>query len=145
MSEQPYDVMILSGGFDPLHLGHIRLIQAARAQAALVVVGVNSDAWVTARKGDVTLPVKDRCEILAAVRGVTSAVRFDDGDGTANDLIRRVRTMAGRDAKVAFGNGGPRTEETVPELRLCEELAVEPLWNVGGAEDLEPRRPLEHF
>ncbi len=145
MGEQPYDVMILSGGFDPLHVGHIRLIQAARAQAALVVVGLNSDAWVAQNQGGPTMPLADRCELLAAVRGVTSAVRFDDSDGTAGDLIRRVRTMAGPDSKIAFGNGGARTEESVPEVDVCRELGVDLVWNVGGAEDVYPRRPLSHF
>lgn len=145
MSDQPYDVMILSGGFDPLHLGHIRLIQAARAQAALVVVGLNSDDWVTARKGTCTLPLEDRCEVLAAIRGVTSAVRFDDSDGTATDLLRRVRAVSGPDSKIAFGNGGPRSQEDVPEVATCRELDIELVWDVGGAEDLEPQRPLAHF
>lgn len=137
--------MILSGGFDPLHVGHIRLIQAARAQAALVVVGVNSDAWVTKRRGSVGMPCVDRCELLAAVRGVTSAVRFNDTDGTANDLIRRVRAMTGPESTIAFGNGGPRQEVDVPEVALCEELNIERVWRLGGAEDLEPSRPLDHF
>ncbi len=145
MSDQPYDVMILSGGFDPLHLGHVRMIQAARAQAALVVVGLNSDSWVTARKGACTLPLEDRCEVLAAIRGVTSAVRFDDRDGTATDLLRRVRAVSGPDSKIAFGNGGPRTEQDVPEVESCRELGIDLVWNVGGAEDLERHRPLAHF
>jgi len=145
MGNQPYDVMILSGGFDPLHVGHVRMIQAARAQAALVVVGLNSDAWVEEKKGRVPLPIADRCEVLAAIRGVTSAVRFDDRDGTAIDLIRRVRAVAGPDSKIAFGNGGARSQETVPEVDVCRELNVDLVWNVGGAEDLEPHRPLAHF
>lgn len=145
MTDQPYDVMILSGGFDPLHVGHIRLIQAARAQATLVVVGLNSDAWVTQTKGSCTMSIEDRCELLAAIRGVTSAVRFDDRDGTAIDLIRRVRAVSGPDSKIAFGNGGPRTEQDVPEVGICRELGVDLVWNVGGAEDLLPQRPLAHF
>ena len=83
--------------------------------------------------------------MLAAVRGVTSAVRFDDSDGTAIDLIRRVRAVAGPDSRIAFGNGGPRSQETVPEVHVCRELNVDLVWNVGGAEDLEPHRPLAHF
>ncbi|MDJ0521345.1 MAG: adenylyltransferase/cytidyltransferase family protein [Planctomycetota bacterium] len=145
MSEQPYDVMILSGGFCPLHLGHIRMIKAARAQAALVVVGLNSDGWIQERKGKCPLPLEERLEILAAVRGVTSAVRFDDSDGTAIDLMRRVRAVSGPDSKIAFGNGGPRTEENVPEIDVCRELHIDLVWNVGGTEDLEPKRPLAHF
>ena len=70
MGNQPYDVMILSGGFDPLHVGHVRMIQAARAQAALVVVGLNSDAWVEQKKGRVPLrgarsgPGRHECRAL---------------------------------------------------------------------------------
>jgi D-beta-D-heptose 7-phosphate kinase/D-beta-D-heptose 1-phosphate adenosyltransferase len=132
MSDERYDIMILSGGFDPLHVGHIRMIQAARDTAGLVVVGVNSDEWVTRSKGFCFLPMPERCEILASVRGVTSAVPFADEDNTAIDLIRRVHAMASQGSKIAFGNGGDRTEGNVPEVEICKRLGIDLVWNVGG-------------
>jgi D-beta-D-heptose 7-phosphate kinase/D-beta-D-heptose 1-phosphate adenosyltransferase len=126
-----YDVLILSGGFDPLHVGHVRMVQGARDLAALVVVGVNSDDWLRRNRGQVRMPFEERREIIASVRGVTSAVGFDDADDTACNLIRMVCTMS-PGAKIAFGNGGDRTEVNVPEVALCKELGVDMVWGLGG-------------
>ena len=128
---QHYDIMILSGGFDPLHVGHIRMIQHARDMAALVVVGINSDEWLQRRRGRVLTPFDDRCQIVASIRGVTSAVGFEDGDDSAVSLIRMVCRLS-PGAKIAFGNGGDRTSTNVPEVEICEELGVDLVWGVGG-------------
>jgi D-beta-D-heptose 7-phosphate kinase/D-beta-D-heptose 1-phosphate adenosyltransferase len=132
MDDKHYDIMILSGGFDPLHIGHIRMIQAARDAAGLVVVGVNSDAWLERNRGFCFMPLAERCEILASVRGVTSAVPFRDDDDTAIDLIRRVHAMASQGSRIAFGNGGDRTAGNVPEVEVCRNLGVELVFSVGG-------------
>lgn len=126
-----YDVLVLSGGFDPLHVGHVRMIQSARDLAALVVVGVNSDDWLRRNRGAANMPFEDRREIVASIRGVTSAVGFDDADDTARNLIRMVHTMS-PGAKIAFGNGGDRTALNVPEVDLCTELGVDLVWGLGG-------------
>lgn len=126
-----YDIMILSGGFDPLHVGHIRMIKAARDMAALVVVGVNSDDWVKRRRGQFATRFEDRCEIVAGIRGVTSAVGFDDSDDTAVALIKMVCRLS-PGARIAFGNGGDRTSTNVPEVEICKELGVDLVWGVGG-------------
>ena len=126
-----YDIMILSGAFDPLHVGHIRLIQHARDMAALVVVGVNSDPWVTRKRGRVLTRFQERCELVASIRGVTSAVGFDDGDDTAVALLKMVCRLS-PGAKIAFGNGGDRTSTNVPEVEICKELGVDLVWGVGG-------------
>jgi cytidyltransferase-like protein len=126
-----YDVLVLSGGFDPLHVGHIRLIQHARDMAALVVVGVNSDEWLTRNKGRVYMKFEERREIVASIRGVTSAVGFEDGDDTAVNLIKMVHTMS-PGAKIAFGNGGDRNALNVPEVEICNDLGVDLVWGLGG-------------
>lgn len=126
-----YDIMILSGGFDPLHVGHIRMIQHARDMAALVVVGVNSDAWLQRNRKGPTTCFEDRCEILASIRGVTSAVGFDDKDDTAVALLKMVCRLS-PGAKIAFGNGGDRTSTNVPEVEACKDLGVDLVWGVGG-------------
>jgi cytidyltransferase-like protein len=126
-----YDVLVLSGGFDPLHVGHVRMIQAARDLAGLVVVGVNSDDWLRRNRGQCTMPFEERREIVASVRGVTSAVGFDDKDNTARHLIGMVHKMS-PGAKIAFGNGGDRTALNVPEVDLCKELGVDLVWGLGG-------------
>lgn len=126
-----YDLMVLSGGFDPMHVGHIRMIQHARDMAALVVVGVNSDDWLQRRRGRVLTKFEERCEIVASIRGVTSAVGFDDKDDTAVALIKMVCRLS-PGAKIAFGNGGDRTSTNVPEVVICQELGVDLVWGVGG-------------
>jgi cytidyltransferase-like protein len=126
-----YDVLILSGGFDPLHVGHVRMIQQARDLAALVVVGVNSDAWLERNRSAVHMPFEERREVVASIRGVTSAVGFEDQDNTARGLIKMVHTMS-PGAKIAFGNGGNRTALNVPEVDLCRELGVDLVWGLGG-------------
>jgi cytidyltransferase-like protein len=128
---QHYDIMVLSGGFDPLHVGHIRLLQHARDMASLVVVGINSDAWIRRNRGHVQTSFEDRCQIVAAIRGVTSAVGFDDADDTAVGLIKMVCRLS-PGAKIAFGNGGDRTSTNVPEVDICNELGVDLVWGVGG-------------
>lgn len=126
-----YDILILSGGFDPLHVGHVRMICDARDLAGLVVVGVNSDDWVRRNRGRLYARFDERREIVASIRGVTSAVGFDDGDDTARALIKMVHTMS-PGAKIAFGNGGNRNAANVPEVDLCEQLGVDLVWGLGG-------------
>ncbi len=126
-----YDVLVLSGGFDPLHVGHIRMIQQARDMAALIVVGVNSDDWLMRNKGRVYMKFEERREIVASIRGVTSAVGFNDADDTAINLIQMVSTMS-PGAKIAFGNGGMRTALNVPEVAVCQSLGIDMIWGLGG-------------
>ena len=130
---QHYDIMILSGGFDPLHVGHIRMIQHARDMAALVVVGINSDEWLQRSRGRVLTPFDDRCEIVASIRGVTSAVGFDDERRHARCRLIKMVCRLSPGAKIAFGNGGDRTSTNVPEVEICQELGVDLVWGVGGS------------
>jgi cytidyltransferase-like protein len=126
-----YDVMILSGGFDPVHVGHLRMIQAAAEMADEVVVGVNSDDWLMRKKGYVFMPHAERVEIIQGFDGCAKAVGFDDGDSTASDLLRAVREMY-PDKTIAFGNGGDRTSDNIPETPAAEETCIELVWSVGG-------------
>ena len=126
-----YDVMILSGGFDPVHVGHLRMIQAAAEMADEVVVGVNSDDWLLRKKGYVFMPHTERTEIIQGFDGCAKAVGFDDDDNTASDLLRAVREMH-PDKTIAFGNGGDRTSDNIPETPAAEEARIELVWSVGG-------------
>ena len=126
-----YDVMILSGGFDPVHVGHLRMIQAAAELAEIVVVGVNSDEWLTRKKGYVFMPFEERAEIIQGFDGCTKAVGFNDDDDTASDLLRVTRAMY-PDKTIAFGNGGDRTSANIPETPAAGETCIELVWSVGG-------------
>jgi D-beta-D-heptose 7-phosphate kinase/D-beta-D-heptose 1-phosphate adenosyltransferase len=124
LPQTPYDTVLVSGGFDPAHIGHIRMILEAATYGNVIVVA-NSDAWLMRKKGYIFMPWEERAEILAAFRGVTSVVRVDDTDGTVCEAIRRLKPTY-------FANGGDRKTGNTPEMDVCKELGVQLLWNVGG-------------
>ena len=83
-------IIILSGGFDPVHIGHVRMFKAAKEQNATVVVGVNSDSWLSRKKGKPFMPLFERVEILKGFKYIDYVHSFNDEDDTACDLIRIV-------------------------------------------------------
>ena len=126
-----YDVVIVSGGFDPVHKGHVRMIQSAATKAKRVIVGVNSDAWLRRKKGKEFMSHQERIEIMSAFKGVYRAVAFNDDDNSASDLIRQVR-YDNPSLSIAFANGGDRTSENIPETKTCVEYEVDMIWSAGG-------------
>ena len=84
------NIVVFTGGFDPIHSGHIDLINEA-AKMGRVVVGLNSDEWLTRKKGQAFLPWREREYILRQFKNIMQVISFDDSDGTAVDAIRRVK------------------------------------------------------
>ncbi len=119
-----YKRIMVSGGFDPVHIGHIRMIRAA-AEFGPVVVVANSDDWLMRKKGYVFMPWAERAEILESIKGVSYVVPVDDADDTVCAAIEE-------EYPHAFANGGDRKDNNVPEVALCEEMGIELIWNVGG-------------
>ena len=126
-----YDVVVLSGGFDPMHVGHLRMMQEAARIAEIVIVGVNSDDWLMNKKGYVFMPHNERMEMVQGIRGVSKAMAFDDSDNSACDLLRKVRALW-TSFKIAFANGGDRTSDNIPEISVAEELDIDLIWGIGG-------------
>ena len=126
-----YDVILLSGGFDPPHVGHVRMVRSAAMIGRRVVVGVNSDNWLTRKKGYIFMPFDERKEIMESLAGVHIAKGFNDEDNTACDLLMWARAKW-PNASLAFANGGDRSAENVPEQTVAEELNIEMVWGVGG-------------
>lgn len=124
MSKTPYDTVMVSGGFDPIHVGHVRMIREA-AQHGDVIVVANSDDWLYRKKGYNFMGFVERKEILMAIKGVVQVIPVNDKDGTVCEALRRIKPTY-------FANGGDRTSDNTPEKRVCEELGIEMLWNVGG-------------
>ena len=120
----PYDTVVVSGGFDPVHIGHVRMILAA-AEYGDVIVFANSDSWLFRKKGFVFMPWDQRKEILEALKGVVRVEWVDDHDETVCEALRRLKPTY-------FANGGDRKSNNVPEVQVCEELDIEMIWNVGG-------------
>ena len=119
-------IIMVSGGFDPIHKGHIRMIREAAHRGDVLVV-VNSDEWLMRKKGFVFMPFKERVEIIQSIKGVrdTQVVGIDDSDNTVCEALRKYRPHY-------FANGGDRTNTNTPEMAVCEELGIEMLWKVGG-------------
>jgi D-beta-D-heptose 7-phosphate kinase/D-beta-D-heptose 1-phosphate adenosyltransferase len=128
------NVIIVSGGFDPVHKGHIRMFREAANLGAQVIVGLNSDDWLTRKKGKPFMKWDERAEILESCKFINQVLPFDDSDDTASDAIRMVNDMIDYqvDKKIYFANGGDRGKGNVPELDICRELNVTMLWGVGG-------------
>ena len=124
MRKTPYDTVMVSGGFDPIHVGHVRMIREA-AQYGNVIVVANSDDWLFRKKGYNFMGFVERKEILMAIKGVVQVIPVDDKDGTVCEALRRIKPTY-------FANGGDRTSDNTPEKRVCEELVIEMLWNIGG-------------
>lgn len=119
-----YDKVAVSGGMDPIHFGHVRMIQEA-AQFGEVIVILNSDEWLMRKKGFVFMPWEQRAEIIESIKGVTKVVRVDDSDGSVCEALRREKPTY-------FANGGDRTNKNTPEMDVCAELGISMLWGVGG-------------
>lgn len=129
--EKKYDILVLSGGFDPPHIGHVRMIKEAAEIADNVIVGVNSDEWLQNKKGYVFMPWEERSELVASFKGVTETVEFNDDDGSACDLIEKVRKQF-PDSSIAFGNGGDRVLDNVPEVLVATQENIDLVWKLGG-------------
>ena len=117
-------VYTTSGGFDPVHVGHVRMIAAA-AKLGDVIVIANSDEWLVRKKGYMFMPYDERQEILYNFKGVIDVVEASDDDGSVCKTLERIKPDI-------FANGGDRKNDNVPEVALCNELGIELVWNIGG-------------
>ena len=125
-------IVLITGGFDPLHSGHIAYIKSARELGDSLIIGVNSDKWLRRKKGQEFMPWEERATIIAALHDVDRVINFDDSDGSAKDAIRKVREIHPT-AQIIFANGGDRTKENIPEMDLLSEmLHLEFVFGVGG-------------
>ena len=127
------NVIIVSGGFDPVHKGHIRMFREAANLGAQVIVGLNSDEWLTRKKGKPFMNWDERAEILESCKFVNQVWSMVDDDDTASDIIKQVaRTYKDKDVNIYFANGGDRGKGNVPEMGICKDLNVVMLWGIGG-------------
>jgi len=121
-------VVICTGGFDPLHSGHIEYLKAAKALGNILIVGVNSDSWLERKKGRAFMPFKERQAIISNLKFVDYAIAFDDTDDTACDIIEETK-LNYPNSKIIFANGGDRTAKNIPEMSVTD---VDFVFGVGG-------------
>ena len=123
-------IVLVTGGFDPLHAGHIAYIKAARNLGSYLIVGLNSDAWLERKKGRSFLPFAERKAIMENLKLVDDCISFDDSDNSAKDAIYQIRVRC-PDHPIVFANGGDRTQTNIPEMDV-KEYNLEFVFGVGG-------------
>ena len=124
-------ISIVSGGFDPVHIGHLRMFEEAAKIGKLIVI-LNSDEWLMRKKGKYFMPWEHRAEIIKAFRCVDAVIPVADKDNTVCEAIKVIARIYGASNKLVFCNGGDRIADNVPEHILCEEIGISCVWNVGG-------------
>ena len=120
-------IVCISGGFDPVHVGHLRMIREAKklTNGGELIIIANSDEWLQRKKGYIFMPFEERREILLSFRGVDGVSSVDDKDDTVCEALKRIKPDI-------FANGGDRNDKTTPENKFCNTKGIETLWGVGG-------------
>jgi D-beta-D-heptose 7-phosphate kinase/D-beta-D-heptose 1-phosphate adenosyltransferase len=123
-------IVMVSGGFDPIHIGHIRYMQEAKKLGDKLIVVINNDNWLKLKKGYVFMPEKERKEIIEALRCVDKVVltghKKNTKDISVCEELRKIKPYI-------FANGGDRKPDgdPVPEVLVCKELGIKMVYNVG--------------
>ena len=125
-------IVLVTGGFDPLHSGHISYFKDARNLGDILIVGVNSDEWLARKKGKSFMNIEERIEIIKNIKSVGGVIRFNDDDDTAKNAITKVRLNFPYD-KIIFANGGDRTKDNIPEMDINDEN-LQFAFGVGGGD-----------
>lgn len=123
-------VVLVTGGFDPIHSGHINYFRKAKQLGDVLIVGINSDLWLSRKKGKSFMPWSERSEIVRSIKYVTNILDFNDNDNSAKDAIRKTRLLWPT-ATIIFANGGDRTKENIPEMEYKDDN-LEFVFGVGG-------------
>jgi len=125
---------IVSGGFDPIHEGHIAMIKQSAAESDGVIILLNSDQWLRNKKGKEFMTFNTRYAIVENMKGVIDVVfGFDDSDGSVSDGIKMVREKYPND-ELVMAKGGDRNKLNIPEVPACEKYNVTIKSGVGGTD-----------
>jgi len=120
-------LVVVAGGFDPLHHGHVRHILAAKELGDILIVIVGTDKHMIMKKGFVFMPFEQRMEIISAIKGVDDVQECIDLDGTVTETLKLLRPDI-------MAKGGDRTPETMPasEIEMCKKIGCKIVYGVGG-------------
>ena len=124
MRKDKHKIVAVSGGFDPIHIGHIRMINNA-AKLGSVHVYVNSDRFLYRKKGYVFMPIQERIEIIANLKSVAKVILVIDEDNTVCKTLEKYKPDI-------FVNGGDRYGYEIPEVKICNKLKIKMLFEIGG-------------
>lgn len=123
-------VVLVTGGFDPVHSGHVQYIREANTLGQILIVGLNSDEWLTRKKGQPFMSFDERKAILEEFYSVHEVIDYDDTDNSSKNAILKVRQKY-PDAIIVFANGGDRTKENIPEMDI-NDPNIEFVFGIGG-------------
>ena len=122
-------VVLVSGGFDPIHSGHIAYLKEAKSMGDRLIVALNSDDWLKNKKGKFFMPFKERKIILSNIRFVDEVIAFEDDEaGSCKNALEKIKLDHPND-EILFCNGGDRNEQNIPEM---EVKGVSFHFGVGG-------------
>ena len=127
-------VVAVSGGFDPIHVGHVRLFQEAKKLGDRLIVILNNDNWLLAKKGYVFMSGKERKEILEAFRDVDKTILTGHSKNPKDMSVCKELLRIKPDI---FANGGDRYQKNVPEVKTCQTIGCKMVFNVGRGEKIQ--------
>jgi cytidyltransferase-like protein len=118
----------VSGGFDPIHIGHVRMFKEARRLGDKLVVILNNDNWLRSKKGYAFMPEAERKEVIESFPYVDKVVLTDHREGDADMSVSRTLKQI---QPAVFANGGDRVQKNTPEDSVCLELGIQRKYGVG--------------
>lgn len=120
--------VVVSGGFDPIHIGHVRMFKEAKALGDKLVVIINNDNWLRKKKGFVFMPEKERKEIIEAIRYVDKAVLSKHQPNPKDMSVGKELLALKPDI---FAKGGDRTSKNTPEMAICKKIKCKLAFDIG--------------
>ena len=122
-------VVAVSGGFDPLHIGHARMFREAKKLGGKLVVILNNDNWLIKKKGYAFMPQKERAELLMSIRWVDDVFITKHSPDTQDMSVCRELKKLRPDI---FVNGGDRKKDNIPEVAVCSQYGIKMIFNIGA-------------
>ena len=127
-------ISIVSGGFDPIHPGHIMMMKDCLKFSNYLIVGVNSNKWLINKKGNYFMDIQHRLYVVNSLNVVNETMEFEDDDkGSANNLLIKIRNKYSND-KIIFANGGDRSDSSkILEFETAKQYNIDLKFGIGGS------------